>query len=196
MSQVKELSVEEGDIGTLAFKDLTKHFAMLQILSIPTYSMGAHAFVPAVLASCPLLTSISAPTVSATDLIQGGPWVCSRLRVFRINIEITNTEGDAVRTQSREIFRRFSKLVHLTELRVRGPVVEDAPTFQGLDMRLESGLGQLSSLQRLWLLDFSDTIQNMSAEDVAWIKNTWKRIEHILGECNAKYGVFWGQPLL
>ncbi|KAF9392461.1 hypothetical protein CPC16_003290 [Podila verticillata] len=196
MSQVKELSLEEGSIGTLAFKDLTQHFATLQILSIPTNSMNASILVPTVLASCPLLTSITAPTVSATDLIHGAPWVCSRLKVFTISIEITDTEGDAVHTQSREIFRRLSKLEHLTELRVHGLMGENEPTFQGLDMRLESGLGQLSSLQHLWFLDFSDTIQNMSAEDVAWIRSTWRRIGHVFGMCNSQYGVFEGQPLL
>lgn len=162
MSQVKEVYVGVDYFGTLAFKDLAQHFATLQILTIPTCSMKVNILVPAVLVSYPLLTFISAPTVSATNLIHSGPWVCSRVKVFRINIEIMDTEGDAVRTQSREIFGRLSKLEHLTELRVRGPMVENAPTFQGLDMRLESGLAQLSSLQHLWLLDFSDTIQNMS----------------------------------
>ncbi|KAG0100540.1 hypothetical protein BGZ93_010863 [Podila epicladia] len=112
MSQVKELSVRKGKVEELSCHALTRHFATLQILSIQEHIKNAGAFISTVLASCPLLISVATPVLSAVDIINGRPWVCLQLKVFQIKIEITDTQEDAIRTQSREIFERISKLTY------------------------------------------------------------------------------------
>ncbi|KAF9320097.1 hypothetical protein BG003_007268 [Podila horticola] len=193
MGQVKELSVRQGKVEELSCDALTQHFATLQILSILEYIKNADTFIPTVLASCPLLTSITTPVVSAVNITSGRPWVCLRLKVFKITIEITDILEDAIRTQSREIFGRISKLVHLRALLIGAPYTEDPPTFQGLDLRLESGLSQLSTLQSVQELNFGGTIQDMSMEDIAWVTKHWTRLEHVVGRCN-KHGTFEQYP--
>ncbi|KAG0328067.1 hypothetical protein BG000_000652 [Podila horticola] len=187
------LSVRQGKVEELSCDALTQHFATLQILSILEYIKNADTFIPTVLASCPLLTSITTPIVSAVNIISGRPWVCLRLKVFKITIEITDILEDAIRTQSREIFGRISKLVHLRALLIGAPYTEDPPTFQGLDLRLESGLSQLSTLQSVQELNFGGTIQDMSMEDIAWVTKHWTRLEHVVGRCN-KHGTFEQYP--
>ncbi|KAG0347259.1 hypothetical protein BG005_000289, partial [Podila minutissima] len=44
---------------------------------------------------------------------------------------------------------------------------------QSLDLRMESGLFQLSSLKKLWRLCYAGTIQNMSNEDAQWMRQHW-----------------------
>ncbi|KAG0031401.1 hypothetical protein BGZ81_001309 [Podila clonocystis] len=175
MNRIKEVSVDNGHIENPTTRVLRQHFATLQILSIPTHIKKAGTFIPTVLASCPSLTVIAAPMMTSEDIINGGPWVCTQLKVFKIKIEIVDKEADAIRVQSREVLRRLSRLTHLTHLGI-GDSNAPSPAFQGLDMRLESGLAQLSTLQCLQELNFDNTNQNMSEADVAWIKITWKRI--------------------
>ncbi|KAI9231147.1 MAG: hypothetical protein BYD32DRAFT_431525 [Podila humilis] len=193
MNQIKELSVQDGKIEDLSLQALTQHFTTLQVLTLPTNMNNAGDFVSTVLASCPKLTTFTAPMVTATEIIDGEPWVCSSLTNFDIIIEIEDAEEDKIRNQSREIFGRLSSLTYLTELRIRSFDTLSAPTLQGLEFRLESGLGQLSTLTQLKLLDFSGTIQNMSVDDVKWIRDSWKRIELVLGKCN-EHGLFQDQP--
>lgn len=193
MSHVKDLTVRQGKVEDLSYHTFTRNFATLQILAILDYIKNPGAFISTVLASCPLLIGIIAPAVSAVDIINGRPWVCLRLIVFQLAIEITDTQESAICTQSREIFGRISKLVHLTDLRIHAPIREDPRPFQGLDLRLRSGIPQLSTLQKLEILDFSDTIQDISGEDIAWMRKYWTRLWYIAGRCNA-HGTFEQQP--
>lgn len=63
----------------------------------------------------------------------------------------------------------------------------------GLDFRLEYELGQLVTLQCLRQLDFSGTVQNISAVDVAWIRTNMRNLTTVQGKCN-EYGTFAEQP--
>lgn len=57
----------------------------------------------------------------------------------------------------------------------------------------QSGLGQLFTLKNLEQLDFTNTIQNMSAEHVAWMGDHWKTLESVEGICN-RLGEYKDQP--
>lgn len=61
---------------------------------------------------------------------------------------------------------------------------DELPVVQGLDFTLESGMDQLASLTNLESLGFNHTVQNMSAEDVAWISNAFRKLEYVYGKCN------------
>ncbi|KAF9371417.1 hypothetical protein CPB97_001974 [Podila verticillata] len=61
---------------------------------------------------------------------------------------------------------------------------DELPMVQRLDFTPESGMAQLAPLKNLESLGFNHTVQNMSAEDVAWISNVFGKLEHIYGKCN------------
>ncbi|KAG0100541.1 hypothetical protein BGZ93_010864 [Podila epicladia] len=178
---------------------LTRHFPTLEQLSyrsMERIAVVAKAF-PVILSSCPRLTNFQATQLRPYQLINGEPWVCSNLRTLKIEIVINGQSMDTIRCQSRAIFGRLSQLEKLTHLEIHeaGGLTSAASRVysQGLDLRLESGLGQLWTLKNLQYLDFGYTVQNMSAEDIAWMRKHWTRLEHVEGRCN-KHGTFKQQP--
>lgn len=182
------------------WKALTRHFPTLEQLSYRNMDSAAGTVAKAVqviLSSCPLLTSLQATRLSPSHIINGEPWVCSNLRTLKIEIVIGGQSMDTIRSQSRAIFVRLSQLEKLRHLEIReaGGLTSTASRVcsQGLDLRLASGLGQLWTLKNLRCLDFGYTIQNMSAEDIAWMRKHWTRLEHVEGRCN-KHGTFEQQP--
>ncbi|KAF9380052.1 hypothetical protein CPB97_008600 [Podila verticillata] len=190
MHQMKELELDMG-IETLSLKALPKHFCTLERLHISHVYDVPGEFVATVMASCPLLTDFSVFGVKAFKMMAGPQWVCLKMTTLRLWISTTGPNEDAIREQSRAVFERLSKLTQLRCLYLRHPF---APTesSQGLDLRLESGLGQLASLTRLVTIDFSSTVQNMSAADVAWMRRTWRSVE-ATGRCNS-FGSLKSQP--
>lgn len=109
--------------------------------------------------------------------------------MFRVRIAILDSDEEVIQNHFRAVFERMSKLVHLTEL----DICAVYGYRQGLDPRLESGQGHLSVLKKLTLLHFRNTDQKMSAEDVAWMRSTWKRLDFVFGQCN-EHGQFGQQP--
>lgn len=194
MGQLKKLDFKHEVIGRRTLPALTQHFSTLEYLSAPSDGYVTSELTLAVLESCPLLKYIEAPRVWASQIIKGKPWVCLQLRRFKVHVTITFSKDEAtIRAQSHAIFERLSKLVYLTEIDLCGPYY---PNFlnQSLDLSLESGLGQLSTLKRLTRLGFLHTLQNMTAEDVAWMKREWKLLETVQGRCN-EHGSFEEQLL-
>ncbi|KAF9277870.1 hypothetical protein BGZ74_003233 [Mortierella antarctica] len=180
MDQLKELVLPDGVVGRLSLNALRRHFPTLQQVLFSDISKVPSKAIQTIMESCPQLTSLIAPWLSASRILGGGQWKCTKLRVLKADIAIKDEKQEAIRAQSREIFERLSKLEDLTALIIRGPTAETT-TRQGLDLRLESGLGQLSTLRNLRHLDFRFTKQNMSPEDVAWINTHWKRLEQVEG---------------
>jgi len=145
--------------------------------------------------------------LKASAIMLGKPWICSSLEEFRVGIVVGASGKQTVRNRSRAIFERMSKLTCLTHLDIGCHYIQDdsgnsddsedgdddVPKRQSLDLTLESGLDQLASLKHLEELDFSYTVQNMSAEDVKWIRENWKRLQVVRGICN-DHGGFKDQP--
>lgn len=172
--------------------DLARHFQTLEQVSFEGNDIVSSATVQAILTSCPQLTCLKAFQLRPAHIIEGKPWVCSGLRTLRAEISLWNQDENEIRHQSHTIFGRLSKLEKLEHLNVRGN--GGRRETQGLDLRLESGLGQLSTMRNLRFLDFGQTIQNMSAEDIAWMRKHWTRLKKVIGRCNG-YGTFEQQPL-
>lgn len=180
--QIKELELDMG-IEKLSLKALPRHFCTLERLQISHLYGVPEEFVAAVMASCPLLTDFSVFGATASGMMAGPPWVCLKMTNLRLRISTTGSKKDDICKQSRAVFERLSKLTQLRCLDLRDPFAPKEGV-QGLDMRLESGLGQLASLTRLVTINFSATIQNMSAADVAWMRRTWASVE-ATGRCNS-----------
>ncbi|KAG0040695.1 hypothetical protein BGZ82_011233 [Podila clonocystis] len=189
IDHLTEFSIEDGaTLGDLTFRALEQHFSTLQDLWINFPVPSEEAL--SILESCPRLTSIYLPHVTITDVIGRKPWSCLNLENFSVGIHIDKSEQGPVRAQSRAIFKQLSLLKRLKILIISRLNVQ---SFQGLDLSLNSGLDQLATLENLQKLDFRGSIQNMSAEDIAWMGDTWKRLRTVEGNCN-KLGGYRDQP--
>lgn len=131
-----------------------------------------------------MLTRIEATSLTAAEIVQSKPWACLRLRVFRIEVVIEDPDTRSIQAQSNAVFERLSKLIHLTDLSILGPYFYDCVYFQSLEMRLESGLAQLSSLKMVTKLCVIFSIQNSSAEEIAWMNLHWRRLDDVAGRLN------------
>lgn len=188
VTHLEELTVSK--INNLSLAALSRYLATLEWLTLPC-TRSNRVSVEMILESCPNLISLSVGKFCAADINEGGPWVCLGLEPFFAKIVVDpyeNLKETEVSARSRNIFERPGKLTCLTVLKVEGFGLE----IQGLDFRLESGLGELLNLQRLRVIDFSGTVQHMSAADVAWIRANMKILISVLGVCN-EHGEF-NQP--
>ncbi|KAF9320096.1 hypothetical protein BG003_007267 [Podila horticola] len=179
---------------------LTRHFPTLEQLSFRnTHKVPGRAVqaVQVILSSCPRLKSLQTTHLKPSDIIDGQPWICLGLRTLKIEIVIGGQSMNTVHNESRAIFERLSRLEKLEHLEIHeaGGLASIASRVysQGLDLRLQSGLGQLSTMKDLRYLNFGYMVQNMSAEDIAWMRKHWTRLEHVEGRCN-RHGTFKQQP--
>ncbi|KAI8354825.1 hypothetical protein B0O80DRAFT_47673 [Mortierella sp. GBAus27b] len=106
-----------------------------------------------ILCSCPRLELLYGGDIFASDIVEGGPWICQRLRELKFCVRVEESE----RNLQPEIFKRISALVGLEELNMRYPEVDDTETAKSvLEFRLDQGFGQLASLRQLRTLVFDD----------------------------------------
>ncbi|KAF9382927.1 hypothetical protein CPB97_006865 [Podila verticillata] len=193
MVHVKEFVVRSPQSLHRSSEALNRHFSTLQVVSFRTENEVPDGMFLTLLKSCPLLTHIGGPPIWAGEIIRDkAPWVCTKLQSFKLFVTVSTSR---VSTESRAVFERLAELEYLTELSIGPPTRWSSGLVQGLDLTLASGLGQLSTLTRLTKLEFSQAKQNMSSEDVAWMKTHWKRLESVLGICNS-HGGFRQQPKL
>lgn len=194
MHQIKKVSSHNGDVGPLSFHAMSRHFGMLDHLSIPSDSTIPSGMILNILESCPQLTYLQATKVEATEVMKAKPWVALNLKALHLGITIDSDDQETIGLQSRSVFERLSKLTHLTQLTIHGPLVIGKEDEQGLDLRLESGLDKLAAIKGLQYLDFDHTVQNMSDADVAWMVKNWKYLGDVFGTCNNE-GEFYEQPI-
>ncbi|KAF9329565.1 hypothetical protein BG006_007371 [Podila minutissima] len=182
---LKELTINR--FGDLSFEALSRHFASLKRITMRSNQFTG-VMIETTLESCPCLTYISAKRILANRITQGKPWICRALETFAVSI-IVDTDVDAeISAQSRGVFEQLAQLNCLINLQFG---FKDKTT-QGLDCRMESGFDQLATLQHLRRLDFSHTVQNMSAADVEWVRTNFKSTD-VVGVCN-EHGTFDQQP--
>lgn len=192
MDRLKILDVGLDVSAKRLWSDLARHFETLEQVSFEENDKVSSMMVQAILASCPRLTCLKAFQLRPSDVIKGKPWVCSGFRSLRIEIIIKSADNSVIHIQSCAIFEHLSKLEKLEHLNLRG-VTGDPLHTQGLDLRLESELDQLSAVRNIRYLNFENTIQNMAAEDIVWMRKHWTRLEQVIGRCNA-HGNFESQP--
>ncbi|KAF9321004.1 hypothetical protein BG003_004033 [Podila horticola] len=192
---LKKIKIEGGVIEDLSFKALEHHFVNIRCVDCIYLDSSKHALT--ILEFCPLLSTFTGPELRAKEVIQSKPWICaSNLKHLSIGIVIDETGEGAVQTHSQDVFKRLSQLTRLNYLHIDLPLDDENWKYryrQGLDMTLQSGLGQLWTLKNLRGLDISGTVQNMQPEDVAWIGENWKQLRWFHGRCN-HHGEYRDQP--
>jgi hypothetical protein len=173
-------------LGDQVSKAFHRHFSTLVELNLTECLSVNSCTIRDLLCYCPRLEVLLARSILARDVVAAGPWVCLQLRELMINFLFGESELDL----QHEIFRRLSTLTLLRRLILFIPVNEPYEENCTLELRLENGLGQLSSLQQLTKLDFDGSpisgfyIPELGKEEALWILTNWKKLESISGPLN------------
>lgn len=170
MDEMTMLTVDRGDFGHLSFRSLVSHFDSLQRVLLERCFGVTGAMVQRILESCPMLIEISAPRIEATQIMTRKRWSCLGLRAFKVCIVLDSTHH-SIGVQSRMVYVQLARLTQLQHLDI---AADRGKGIQGLDLRLASGLYQLSTLSTLCTLRYSGTRQLLSKDDVLWMREHWK----------------------
>jgi hypothetical protein len=158
---------------------LRPHFIHLQTLGIDAIQGFTSAMAQEIMSSCPSLTKFKGCKIRAVDIVGGQPWVCLKLKILQLGIYADVLPINQVQPS---VFDQLSRLTQLQELLVYCGEREEIL----LDLRLEYGLGRLSTLRSLRLLDFGVSQRQMMRQpEIEWILEHWKSLERIHGKLNA-----------
>lgn len=189
MSRVRKLAVYQTNFGPSSLRSLEPHFKSIEELNLLQCPFVTSADIALLLRSCPLLRVFKAEAIVSDDIKDGEVWPChERLDTLVLYFDLTLSDhlADCQRT-----FSLLSKLKALRRLNIsryktlRGrPIVGDPKN--GLQLRLDHGLGQLRTLRHLMVLYFEGLPQNMTLADAHWMEEQWKAIRVVQGKYNAK----------
>ncbi|KAF9946716.1 hypothetical protein BGZ72_011204 [Mortierella alpina] len=182
------------DVG--AFDLLRKHFSSLRELDVSHCRHVTDLMVREVMGSCSSLTLLKASKVQARVMVEGKPWVCKSLTTLGLYF-IFDPEGEPAADElirrnelHMRVFERLSELRHLETL-IIGDTIEmwyqewlDRPPQRGLELRLEKGLGRLSTLDRLKHLYIDKTWQLIEPKYYLWMLDHWPSLEVVDGRVN------------
>ena len=133
-----------------------------------------------VMSFCSLLTTLKGVTIDATDIVHGEPWVCLKLKVLQLEFRFDPSTIGHVQPL---VLDQLSKLSRLEELQVFS-WQQCQPEFEAFDLRLEHGIGKLSTLRLLRTFSFGIAKQEMREQEVDWILDHWKSLDRIKGTLN------------
>jgi hypothetical protein len=138
-----------------------------------------------VLTACSRLQVFSAPVVNAMHMAEVR-WSC--LGLEELDICIVGTRR-LLQTATPRHLGIYSQLAVLTNLRVLrlGEVtdMEEGPFL--LDLKVHSGLGLLSTLGRLEVLDCEKLKPVMEFSDLQWVVRTWRSLKTLVGSVHPNF---------
>ncbi|KAK3823250.1 MAG: hypothetical protein J3Q66DRAFT_331247 [Benniella sp.] len=171
------LDVLKMDFATL----FRPYFSNLRVLTILTDMSAKSPLAQIIMSSCPLLEELAAPNVDALVVVEGAPWVCSRLKV--LDLAFCFNPHNAVNQLQPLIFDRLSKLTRLEELCMMGP--SRRYNIGGtVDLRMTCGLGKLSTLRLLRSVIIRGITLKMDDKEVDFILTYWKSLTMFSGKLN------------
>ncbi|KAI8357668.1 hypothetical protein B0O80DRAFT_445531 [Mortierella sp. GBAus27b] len=172
------------------------------IAGLPDFNeMGDPSWVQEVLESCPSLEQIVARTITAKRIINGKPWVCLGLKVFkvRINMEFENkssqrgpTRPKFTKDEERACHQVFTHLSQLKQLKVLDMSRWGGTKCANLPLELRMGLGQLFTLRNMETVVHREP-QDFRMVDVEWMLRHWPRLKTVSGgrlsrKCSKTFG--------
>ncbi|KAF9197809.1 hypothetical protein BGZ49_001598 [Haplosporangium sp. Z 27] len=203
------LSFFDSGFGPHAFQACRRQFEILTRFEVMRCENTTSAMSQTILTSCPNLVYFRANFVNARDILgitesteptgeeTGGTstqsedttavkvdfhpqdWVCLKLET--LSLFICGLEGKPVEWQ-REVLRQLSRLKRLDNLAIGPYEFAMVGSRDGIDLRLESGLDILGSLNLLDRFCFDGLHQEMGEEDVLWMTKAWPRLERVEGK--------------
>ncbi|KAF9342098.1 hypothetical protein BGX26_008367, partial [Mortierella sp. AD094] len=102
---------------------MQRHFATLKSLDLSITTSDSSSMVQTIMESCPSLEEFTGNVIRAVDMIEGAPWVCSRLeKLFLLFVIDPNetTPGKTKKDQCRVVYTHLSGLSHLRLLYYKG----------------------------------------------------------------------------
>ncbi|KAI8348086.1 hypothetical protein B0O80DRAFT_429803 [Mortierella sp. GBAus27b] len=189
MKQISSLCVVDtvGSFEPEWFQSLQRHFSGLKTLEIDNTTQVTSSMVQEIMSSCPLLEELKVPRIEASDIVSGKPWICVRLRVLKTNLRFTSC---ILADAQPLVFDQLSKLtqvevLHFDSFEGYSRTKSSATALRlKLDLRLEMGLGKLSTLQVLRDIHFQGIEQMMGEKDIEWMLEHWKCLSRVYGVLN------------
>jgi hypothetical protein len=132
-----------------------------------------------ILRTCSRLRVFSAPAINAVDMAQL-QWSCIGLEELDICIAGTRRLPRLINSRHQGIYSQISVLANLRVLRL-GEVtdMEEGPFL--IDLRVISGMGALSTLTQLEVLDCEKMKPVMEFFDLQWMILHWKNLRILVG---------------
>lgn len=157
---------------------LQPHFMNLRVLDVLPDKTIKSRIAQDVMSSCPFLEKLVVPCVDAYVVVEGKPWVCLRLKI--LHLTFCFDPPSTVSSLQPLVFDQLSKLSRLEEWSINWQ-----PVYAGsVDLRMECGLGKLSTLQQLHTVTLCNVVEKMRHQDVDWILKHWKSLMIFKGNLN------------
>ncbi|KAK3810306.1 MAG: hypothetical protein J3Q66DRAFT_352736 [Benniella sp.] len=143
MRRVLGLSIKYTEPLNLVKTALRPHFPWLKKLESRSSAGDNTSFIIELLKSCPQLESLQMGIVQVRDMFEhDGPWACeSSLKRLGVYFKVDDNVSEA---EQRMLFERLSKLHRLERL----DLSTETGVVHVLDLRQESGLGNMATLTR------------------------------------------------
>ncbi|KAG0354835.1 hypothetical protein BG005_006187 [Podila minutissima] len=164
--------------GERLVQSIHSHLSSLTSVDLSYILSMDRATVQTVLTSSPLLEVLVAGAVSVQDMMQGPPWVSTRLRRLSVFFDM----GGMVPENGSDIILVQLQMNRNVQLQFTERGVK---ADQFLDFSLRGGLEMLSTLKRLEYVRLpveKPVCQCYGVEDVEWILRAWPRLRGIDGE--------------
>ncbi|KAG0229173.1 hypothetical protein BGX31_006301 [Mortierella sp. GBA43] len=143
------LDIRFGRFEELSLAALRRHYPYLRHLHICMCDhIPVSRMVAEVMASCPQLESLSAGRTRSQDIVNSPPWVCGRSLSYLYLTPVFQPDQD-LDDHQRRVLGMVSQLVNLETLFLCGISMD---VEMNLNLGLENGLEQLSTLQNLQTL--------------------------------------------
>ncbi|KAG0230658.1 hypothetical protein B0O80DRAFT_502084 [Mortierella sp. GBAus27b] len=205
--RLTSLHISQSNIGETAFRSLTRHFPFLKELHLGQCRELTSGMIQKIMTNCSNLTLFHGTLLLAQDIlgihkakeeeedeedeeedeeeentgegtVKQQDWVCTRLEL--LNFSIGGLEGKP-QEWHQQIFHQLGKLTRLRDLYLNRYISGNDFGRDGLDFRLGSGLGELSGLKQLSIINFGGLWQDMMESDVIWMAKSWPKLSWI---CN------------
>ncbi|KAF8934711.1 hypothetical protein BGZ47_010257 [Haplosporangium gracile] len=167
-----------------------KKFESLRILKIYANCGITSKATLDILTSCPNIEIFRSTHMYAGDIDPSKPWVCKRLRSLTVCfIHRETTPNRAV--LDLQVYTQLAKMTDLTRLDLgqysmgyttSNPESHLMDTMNTLDLRLKTGLGQLSTLTKLRFFGYANSFQVTGQAEVLWMMENWKELRTLIGQ--------------
>ncbi|KAF8939386.1 hypothetical protein BGZ58_009914 [Dissophora ornata] len=205
MTCAETLGLEDSCFGARSLRALLDghHFETLKVLDL-CHARGIESkHILEILSSTPMLEHFMAPLVDAEDIIDGKPWICTRLKTFVVGVESygyytrrgrswnelsPQEQSDVLASRANSSWHLMKALSNLTQLEVLDMRVHWNYYREAMDLDLTlqgRGLEKLGTLKHLRRLLFN-AAKDMNQEDIQWMMQNWPKLTCIHGSLSSQ----------
>ncbi|KAF8943508.1 hypothetical protein BGZ47_005369 [Haplosporangium gracile] len=183
LTRLRACSSLFGSEATRAITEM-RHHQIQELILLQCPGFGP-TYAQEVLRTCSRLRVFSAPAVNAVDMAQLR-WSCTGMEELDICIAGTRRLLAPMAPRHRGVYSQLAVLINLRMLRL-GEVtdMEEGPFL--LDLKVDSGLGLLSTLGRLEVLDCERLKPVMEFFDLQWVVRNWGSLKRLVGSVHPNF---------